>query len=182
MKRNLVIGLAAACLMSGGVMAQDGMYLGQNQNGVAASSNGVAAIPEGVLLVELERWVAKDDSFSVRPAPSWQVHPGRREGVLGFVSFTEFPGSVPLYHCIANDYSDRFTSRQADCEGHIPMASAPITGNVSPTPLPGTVALYRCLRTGLSGGRWGDHFDSTDSNCEGVRSTINEGVMGYIWQ
>lgn len=179
MKRIFLVGVAAAALMSSPALAQDGMYLGQSQNVVDA---GVAAVPEGVQLVELERWVARDESFTVRPAPSWQVHPGKRDGVLGFVSFTEFPGSIPLFHCMANDYSDRFTSRQADCEGHMSMSFAPITGNVSPTPLPGTVALYRCLRTGLSGGRWGDHFDSTDSNCEGVRSTVNEGVLGYIWQ
>ena len=169
----------SVCQVAG---AQEGLYLGERGMDTAAVEAQPAYIPAGVQLVELERWKYRDGHFSARPAPSHQVHPGKREGVLGFVSFTAFEGSAPLFGCMANDYSDLFTSRDPDCEGHLPARDAPITGHIAATQLPGTVPLYRCMRTGLSEGRWGDHFDTTSTDCERKWPANFEGLLGYIWR
>lgn len=168
----------SVCQVAG---AQDGLYVGDEGSDVAAMAAQPASVPAGVQLVELERWIWQDIMYSVRPAPSHMTHPGRRQGVIGFVSFTEFEGSVPLFACVANDYSDHFTSRDPDCEGHIKKTSAPISGHVAATQLPGTVPLYRCMRTGLGGRRWGDHFDTTSADCERKYPANFEGILGYIW-
>lgn len=169
----------SVCQVAG---AQEGLYVGEHGMETAAVAAQPAFVPAGVQLVELERWIWRDGTFSVRPAPSYQVHPGKRQGVLGFVSLTEFEGSVPIFSCVANDYSDRFTSIDPGCEGHLPARDSPITGHIAATQLPGTVPLYRCMRTGLSGGRWGDHFDTTSADCERKYPANFEGILGYIWQ
>lgn len=175
-----ILGAAiSVCQVAG---AQDSLYVGDETNDVATMATQPAFVPAGVQLVELERWIYRDNRFSARPAASYQTHPGRREGVIGFVSFTEFPGSVPIFACVANDYSDQFSSRDPGCEGHKPKPSSPITGHIASTQLTGTVPLYRCMRTGLSGGRWGDHFDTTSADCERKYPANFEGILGYIWK
>jgi len=100
---------------------------------------------------------------------------------LGFISYYPFEGSQTLYSCNTNDYRDRFTSLDPNCEGHIKMGAAPITGYVASTQLAGTVPLYRCMRGGLKPGNWADHFDTTNANCENVKNPANDGIIGYIW-
>ncbi|WP_421569141.1 hypothetical protein [Stenotrophomonas sp. PD6] len=183
MNRMLIVGsIMAALAGSGSASAQESLYLGGSDSIQRGASVGTSSVPAGAQLVDLERWFGRNITFSVRPAPPYQTHPGRRQGVLGFISSTPFPGGATLYGCMANDYSDRFTSREANCEGHLPMPQIPITGYVAAIQLPGTVPLYRCMRVGgLPSGRWGDHFDTTDANCEGKPAVFN-GILGYIWQ
>jgi hypothetical protein len=186
MKLLSILGsLAVSMSFAGGSLAQGSDYLGQNAAGAAEARAQPASLPPGVQLVELERWHFRSDTFSARPfAPSspWQ-HPGVRQGVLGFISYYPFEGARTLYNCHTNDYRDRFTSPDENCEGHILMTNAsPITGYIAATQLPGTVPVYRCMRGGLSPGNWADHFDSLDVNCEGVKHPANDGIIGYIWQ
>ena len=186
MKAISILGsLAVAMSFAGTASAQDSDFLGQSAKGVAEARAQPASLPADVQLVELERWHFRGDTFSARPfAPSspWQ-HPGTRQGVLGFISYFPFEGSMTLYNCLTNDYRNRFTSHDANCEGHMLMTNAsPITGYIASTQLPGTVPLYRCQRGGLSPGNWADHFDSVDVNCEGVKNPANDGIIGYIWQ
>ncbi|MGV6488107.1 hypothetical protein [Stenotrophomonas bentonitica] len=184
MTRSFFVGTMMAALAAvGSASAQESMYLGASEGSQADAGVAAFSVPADVQLVDLERWFWRDITFSVRPAPSYQTHPGRRQGVLGFISNVPFAGGATLYGCMANDYSDRFTSRDPACEGHLPVPQIPITGYVAATPLPGTVPLYRCMRVaGLPSGRWGDHFDTTDANCEGVKFAHFEGILGYIWR
>ncbi|WP_115530633.1 hypothetical protein [Xanthomonas campestris] len=173
------LALAAAC----NATAQDVRYLGANSRVVAEAAAQPAAVPDGVTLVSLERWKFQDDTFSARPITTvGQSHPGKRQGVLGFISFTPFAGGHTLYACITSNYRDRFTSPDPNCEGQVPYpASMPITGYVASTQLPGTVPLYRCMRGGLQPGNWADHFETLDVNCENVRNPASDGIIGYIW-
>lgn len=183
MKRMSIAGsLVVALLTCNGASAQEALYLGESESAWPERRAAAAYVPPEALLVELERWIWRDITFSVRPAPSYQTHPGKRQGFLGVVSSTPFPGSHPLYGCMANDYSDRFTSMDQGCEGHLPVPQIHFTGYIASTQLPGTIPLYRCMRVGgLPSGRWGDHFDTTDANCEGKRAVFN-GMLGYIWR
>ncbi|MBV6850692.1 hypothetical protein [Xanthomonas euvesicatoria] len=173
------LALASAC----NAAAQEVRYLGANARVAVEAAAQPALVPEGVTLVSLERWKFKDDTFSARPITTvGQSHPGSRQGVLGFISFTPFAGGRTLYACITNDYRDRFTSGDPNCEGQIPYPSSlPITGYIASTQLPGTVPLYRCMRGGLKPGNWADHFETLDVNCENVRFPANDGIIGYIW-
>lgn len=178
----VVLSSAIAMVAGNAASAQDSLFIGTVEARTQSDDVFVASVPPEAQLVELERWIGREVTFSVRPAAPHQTHPGRREGVLGFISFTAFPGSRPLFGCRASDYSDRFTSIDPSCEGHLPMPQIPITGHIAATPLPGTVPLYRCMRVGgLPSGRWGDNFDTTDANCEGKRAVFL-GLLGHIWQ
>lgn len=183
MKRISIVGLLAAAVMTcGSASAEEPLFLGETLQAMPEVRAMASSVPAEAQLVELERWIAREVTFSVRPAPSYQTHPGKRQGVLGFISNTPFPGSHPLFGCMANDYSDRFTSMDQACEGHLPVPQIPVTGHIAAIPLPGTVPLYRCMRVGgLPSGRWGDHFDTTDANCEG-KQAVFEGILGYIWR
>lgn len=174
--------LGVALCVASAAGAQELDYVGVTRQSVHEAKAQPASVPPGVQLVELERWFFRDDTYSVRPlnSPS-QKRPGSRQGVLGFISYTPFEGSVPLYLCLTNDYRNRFTSRDAGCEGHLADTAFPITGYVSPTQIAGTVPLYRCMRGGLKPGNWADHFDTTDANCENVKNPANDGIIGYIW-
>lgn len=176
-------GLSLALCVAGASSAQDSDYLGLSRQAAIEAKAQPASVPAGVQLVELERWFFREDTFSVRPlnTPGGMIHPGYRQGVLGFISYTPFEGSVPLFLCLTNDYRNRFTSRDSNCEGHRPDRAFPITGYVSPTQIAGTVPLYRCMRGGLKPGNWADHFDTTDVNCENVKYPANDGIIGYIW-
>jgi len=175
--------LGVALCVAGSAGAQELDYLGATRQVLSEAKAQPASLPAGVQLVELERWFYRDDTYSVRPLPSGgpQIHPGSRQGVLGFISYYPFEGSQTLYSCNTNDYRDRFTSLDPNCEGHIKMTASPITGYIASTQLAGTVPLYRCMRGGLKPGNWADHFDTTSANCENVKNPANDGIIGYIW-
>ena len=182
MKKTMIAtAVVIASALSWNVAAQDVEYLGATPKVLAEVGAQAANVPPDVLLVELERWRWNQDTFSVRPlnSPSTQ-HPGRREGVLGFISYTPFEGGHTLYGCVHNNWMNRFTSVDPNCEGHMKDATFPITGYIATTQLPGTVPLYRCQRGGFSS-TWVDHFDTLDWNCENVPWKVNDGLIGYIW-
>lgn len=89
-------------------------------------------------------------------------------------------GGHTLYGCVHNNWMNRFTSVDPNCEGHMKDATFPITGYIVSTQLPGTVPLYRCQRGGFSS-TWVDHFDTLDVNCENKPYKVNDGLIGYIW-
>lgn len=175
--------LCVALCVAGSAVAQDIDYLGANRQVVSEAKAQPAAVPADVLLVDLERWHHNNDTFSARPlnTPGGMQHPGKRQGVLGFISYTAFEGGHPLYACIQNNWLDRFTSRDPNCEGHMHDQYMPITGYIASTQLPGTVPLYRCHRGGLKPNNWADLFDTTDVNCENVKYPLNDQILGYIW-
>lgn len=176
------LALSLSCL--GAATAQEVTFVGQSVAAAAEAEKQSTIIPAGAQLVVLERWINKGDTFSAKPLPLWPPakYEGRLQGALGFISSTDFDGGILLHSCQTNDMRDKFTSRDANCEGHRHVGYAPIIGFIAGTQLPGTVPLYRCQRGGLSPGNWSDHFDSVDVNCEGVTNPANDGIIGYIWQ
>lgn len=163
--------------------AQEIDYLGASSKILAEANAQATDLPAGVQLVELERWFYRNDTFSSRPlTAAGSQYAGVRQGILGFVSYYPFEGSVTIYACLNNNWYDSFSSRDESCEGHMRSRNGmPITGYIPSTQLPGTVPLYRCMRGGLSPNNWADHFDTLDPNCEGVPNQVNEGILGYIW-
>jgi len=175
--------LGVALCVAGSAGAQDLDYLGSNRQVMNEANAQPASIPAEVQLVELERWFFQNNTFSARPlnTPGGMKHPGVRQGVLGFISYTPFAGGHPLYSCTQNNWLDSFTSRDPNCEGHMPSRDMPITGYIASAQLPGTVPLYRCHRGGLKPNNWADLFDTTDVNCENVKNPLNDQILGYIW-
>ncbi|WP_416905998.1 S8 family peptidase [Micromonospora echinospora] len=109
--------------------------------------------------------------WSGRDHVSSTTHPGsgyQPEGVLGMVHTGQVADTYPLYQCVAG--SDRFTSRQATCEGKTVLGVIGYAYDAPPA-VPHQ-AVYRCVV--LSNG---DHFDSNNPNCEGHRT---EGLNGYL--
>lgn len=186
MKRISALGMCVGAALCGDMaIAQPIEALGSSASVQAEAKVLPAMIPANVQLVELERRYVPgpSDTFSVRPwdGSVGSQHPGKLQGVLGFISYTAFDGGSTLYSCLTRDYRDRFTSRDAGCEGQLTMSYSPITGYIANTQLPGTVPLYRCQRGGLQPNNWADHFDSLDVNCENVKNMANDGIIGYIW-
>lgn len=181
MKKMIAVVAVLAGSLAFGANAQEVDYLGGSPKILAEANAQAADLPAGVQLVELERWRWREDTFSVRPlnSPSTQ-HPGYREGILGFISYYPFAGGHTLYGCVHNNWMNRFTSVDPNCEGHMKDATFPITGYIASTQLPGTVPLYRCQRGGFSS-TWVDHFDTLDVNCENKPYKVNDGLIGYIW-
>lgn len=179
----IAVGLALAFGISGYAGAQDLSYLGAGAKTMAEARSQPASIPAGVLLVDLERWHHRNDTLSARPlnTPGGMKHAGRRDGILGFISYTPFEGGHALYSCLQNNWLDSFTSRDPNCEGHMATTVMPITGYIASTQIPGTVPLYRCHRGGLKPNNWADLFDTTDVNCENVKYPLNDQILGYIW-
>lgn len=139
-------------------------------------------VPEGATLVEMFRWYNPNttDRYSGRELPqNWQLLGWRLEGTVGFISYTPFPGSHPLYSCATNEkVPDYFSSVDANCEGQLKVYWAPIIGYLASTQIPGTVPLYRCDTPGYEE----DHFDTTSPVCEGNKpGAVNEGPLGYIF-
>ncbi len=81
-------------------------------------------------------------------------------------------GKVAVYRCAFNQGRfDTFSSNDKNCEGGIAFSSSPHY-LLNASNIPGTKALYRCNYQG-------DHFDTTQANCEGVGT--REGILGYIF-
>ncbi|WP_153064987.1 hypothetical protein [Xanthomonas arboricola] len=158
-------------------------YVGLTASVAAEARAQPAIVPPGATPIELERWIFKNNTFSVRPLPKdyYQQWAGNRQGVLGFISYTPFEGSRVLYSCVTLDWNDTFTSNDANCEGQQHARDQPITGYIASTQIPGTVPLYRCMRGGLQPNNWADHFDTTSANCENVKNPAMDGIIGYIW-
>lgn len=183
MKKMIAVAAVLASSLVSNVSAQEIDYLGASPKILAEASAYAADLPAGVQLVELERWRWRDNTFTARPF-TWDGtrHPGRREGILGFISYYPFEGSVTLYACLHNDWMDSFSSRDPNCEGHMKTTNGmPITGYMAGTQLPGTVPLYRCVRNIPKVYAYSDHFDTLDPNCEGKYQAVFEGIQGYIW-
>lgn len=183
MKKMIALGAVFAASLACNASAQEVDYLGASSKVLAEANAQAADLPPNVLLVELERWRWKENTFSARPiTTSGQRHPGKREGILGYVSFLQFEGSTPLFACLSNNWMDSFTSLQEDCEGHMKTTNGmPVTGYVASTQIPGTVPLYRCTRNIPKVNTYNDHFDTLDPNCEGKYQAVFEGILGYIW-
>lgn len=183
-KKLIAIAALTACTFVSAASAQEVDYLGATPTLLAEVSAQPANLPAGVMLVDLERWRYKEDTFTARPlnTPGGMKHPGKREGVLGFISYYPFEGSVTLYACLANNWMDSFSSLDPNCEGQMKTRNMmPITGYMAGTQLPGTVPLYRCTRNIPKVYTYNDHFDTLDPNCEGKYQMVFEGILGYIW-
>lgn len=183
MKKTILMSAILAGSLAWNASAQEFDYVGATPRVLAEANAQAADLPAGVLLVELERWKNREDTFSARPIThAGSRHPGTRQGVLGFVSYYPFEGSVTIYACLQNNWLDSFSSRDPNCEGHMKTTNGmPVTGYIAATQLPGTVPLYRCHRGGLKPNNWADLFDTTDFNCENVKYPLLDQVLGYIW-
>lgn len=147
---------------------------------VAASPGFVQSIHAPEKFGDLERWHNRGDNYSApRLRAGLTPHTGERIGVVGQVAKRYFQGAVMLYACEAWGSHNRFTSLDPRCEGHEPNDRFHQLGFAASTQLPGTVLLYRCRR--VIDGRWTDHYDTTDVNCEGAAGAILDGPLGYIW-
>lgn len=177
MKNLLAMPLAVTLLaLAASANAQDSDYAGLDAQTVAQIQSGPSYVPGGVVLAAIERrlWVGKHHTDNL-VHPIGQKPLGKRDRMLGFLSYEPFEGGHTLFNCWVPE--DVFTSVREDCEGHNKWPR-PIIGYIASTQLPGTVPLYRCFRN-IPGNY--NHFDSLDANCEGVRSAIMEGVQGYVW-
>jgi hypothetical protein len=76
------------------------------------------------------------------------------------------PDTRPLYECRVGSHN--MLSLDFGCERQQPLG---LVGHIHTAPQPGSVALHRCLNVGN-----GDHFISTQANCEGHRT---EGLLGH---
>jgi hypothetical protein len=148
----------------------------------AAEVQAVARdIPAGVRLVNLERWYDQRDTFSDNPYfPVGQTQVGvpYGSGVLGLISYAPFEGGHPLYQCYTTNNYNKFTSTDVHCEGRSRFKGREIIGYISSTQREGTFPLYRCFQNYKN---WGDHFDTTNPNCDDRPGTQRDAVIGYIW-
>lgn len=157
--------------------AQESDYAGMDAVTVAQKQKAPSHVPGDAVLAAIERRNWSGNHYTDNLVyPGSQIPMGKRDGTLGFLSYVTFRGGHPLFQCFVT--GDRFTSVQENCEGGNKPTDRAIIGYIASTQLPGTVPLYRCLRN-VPGNY--NHFDSLDANCEGVRSVIREGVLGYVW-
>lgn len=172
--RSLILGLSFVCSFDG--VASDSDYLGVDEQDYIQIQLSTPRVP-GVPLANLERRFTVDGTFSSSSFYDRYEYPeGSFNGVIGLIARFPFDGGHALYSCLAG--RDRFTSVDAGCEGHRSTNLRKITGYVATTQWEGARPLYRCL--GSAKGR-PHHFDSVDSNCEGIGDHVVEGVIGYIW-
>ena len=92
------------------------------------------------------------------------------ESTFGSLLTTPEAGTVQLFECQVN--WDTFTSPSSTCEGQKVVRSLGWAYSSPPAGVP-TVGIYRCVVT-----KGGDHFDSTDPNCEG--QSHDAGLLGYL--
>jgi hypothetical protein len=171
--------VAALFAVAGNAAAQESDYAGMSMQAVEVIQRAPSVIPPGVELAAIERrlWV-KDRYTDNLVYPASQIPMGKREKILGYISYVPFEGGHTLYQCYTTNNSNYFTSTDPGCEGRFSMPGRPIIGYIASTQLAGSVPLYRCFR---NTNNWGDHFDTLDPGCEGMSHTQNDGVMGYIW-
>jgi hypothetical protein len=157
------------------------------ENAAAATGPNVrAAAPAGVTFVALNRYV--DSYFRLLHwtslVPPYGSASYTLQGASGSVSSTPFDGSHALYSCFLTNSGilgqrDDFTSTDPNCEGQQRHpAGWGQSGYIASTQIVGTIALYRCLSTGSG---LFDHFDTVHANCEGRPNTVNEFVLGYVF-
>jgi len=172
--------VAALFAVGGNAAGQDSDYAGMSAQAVEMIQRAPSVIPPDVVLAAIERrlWV-KDRYTDNLVYPASEIPMGKREKILGYISYIPFEGGHPLFQCFTNNNVNMFTSRDPSCEG-LPQFSyhRPIIGYIASTQFEGSVPLYRCFR---NTNNWGDHFDTLDPGCEGMSHTQNDGVMGYIW-
>lgn len=172
--RGMVFGLSFVFSLDG--VAGDSDYLGVNEQDYREIVSSPSKVPD-VPLANLERRFTVDGTFSSSSFYDRYEYPeGSFNGVIGVIARFPFDGGHALYSCLFG--RDRFTSTDAGCEGHKATNLRQITGYVATTQWEGTRPLYRCL--GSAKGK-PHHFDSVDSNCEGIGDHVAEGVIGYIW-
>lgn len=179
MKKHLsVVVCGALTFAAGAVTAQESDYAGLDVLTVAQIQSAPSQVPGDVVLAAIERRIWAGTHYSDNLVyPNGQIPMGKRDRMLGFASYVPFQGGHALFNCWGRQ--DLYTSVDADCEGAgSTNEQRPIIGFAASVQLPGTVPLYRCYRN--IPGRY-NHFDSFDANCEGVRSAVNEGVLGYLW-
>lgn len=163
----------AAC----SVAAQESDYAGMDAVTVAHIQKAPSQVPGDVVLAAIERrnWVGMSYTDNL-VYPSGNIPAGKRDRMLGFLSYVPFREGHTLFQCWV--HGDMFTSLREDCEGQNKQANRPIIGYIASAQLAGSVPLYRCLRN-IPGNY--KHFDSLDVNCEGARGALMEGVLGYVW-
>ncbi|MBB5867296.1 subtilisin family serine protease [Allocatelliglobosispora scoriae] len=109
-------------------------------------------------------WSGRDHiSTTTFPGGSYQF-----EGSLGQLFTGPVAGTHALYSCKINN--DTFTSLSANCEGRVYLGLLGYAYDGPPAG--GSRVLFRCVARGS-----GEHFDSSDPNCEGQGS---EGPLGYL--
>ena len=115
--------------------------------------------------------------------PTGETAPGRgyiSKGVIGYVAFTQLPGTTALYRWVKPENGDHIYTTDPNGE-NAPVQkykSEGITGYVAKTQLPGTTALYRWVNHPS-----GYHFYTTDPNDKAMPGIgyTSEGIKGYIW-
>lgn len=110
---------------------------------------------------------------------NWEDHKWGVQGLLGYISSTPFPAGAPLYSCTIPGRFDFFSSLDPACEGQSQVGWAGylgVIGYISMEALPGHRPLYRCYYHRAHP----HHFDSHNSDCEGVPGANNDGLLGYV--
>ncbi|WP_370270935.1 alpha-L-fucosidase [Streptomyces sp. V4I8] len=98
-----------------------------------------------------------------------------KDGILGYLSPAQAPGTIPLYRCntaTGSGGSLHLQTTDPGCKGHTKDG---LLGYLYTTQTPGTVPLYRCHKP-TSTGRL--HMDTTNPHCEDYPH--KDGTLGYI--
>ncbi|MET0135636.1 MAG: LamG domain-containing protein [Kibdelosporangium sp.] len=122
------------------------------------------SLPYQMLYRSVQRDGRVDNSSDTGLAPAGYV----TERPLGGLATSQLPGTRALMQCGAN--GERFSSVLANCENQTVQGQIGWIWTTPPSNLD-TVQLWRCTGPG------GEHFDSTDPDCEGKEPNV---LLGYV--